>query len=197
MSKQIIGIGTTANDGTGDPLRTAFTKTNDNNTELYNTLGWGFYVEDQTVASTQVVTTTPTLIQIDGLGSTSSSDYLPYEIRGISELWDSSTSKITPIGIGDGYTLRLDLEITAKTATPTELILDLDIGAGASPTIVIVERIIATAKTPPYVVSVAFPIFTLSTFVTNGGQIFLSTDSGTVTLTRRNISIHRISSGQI
>ena len=35
MSKQIIGIGTTANDGTGDPLRTAFTKINENFTEVY------------------------------------------------------------------------------------------------------------------------------------------------------------------
>ena len=36
MAKQTINIGTTANDGTGDPLRTAFDKVNDNFTELYN-----------------------------------------------------------------------------------------------------------------------------------------------------------------
>jgi len=35
MSQQFINIGTTANDGQGDPLRTAFTKCNDNFTELY------------------------------------------------------------------------------------------------------------------------------------------------------------------
>ena len=35
MAKQTIGIGTVANDGTGDPLRTAFDKINDNFTELY------------------------------------------------------------------------------------------------------------------------------------------------------------------
>lgn len=35
MAKQTIGIGTAANDGTGDPLRTAFDKINDNFTELY------------------------------------------------------------------------------------------------------------------------------------------------------------------
>lgn len=34
-AKQIINIGTTANDGTGDPLRSAFDKVNDNFTELY------------------------------------------------------------------------------------------------------------------------------------------------------------------
>jgi plastocyanin len=37
MAKQTISIGTAANDGTGDPLRTAFTKVNENFTEVYNT----------------------------------------------------------------------------------------------------------------------------------------------------------------
>lgn len=35
MAKQSIGIGTTANDGTGDTLRVAFDKTNDNFNEVY------------------------------------------------------------------------------------------------------------------------------------------------------------------
>ena len=35
MAQQQINIGTTANDGTGDPLRTAFDKTNDNFNEIY------------------------------------------------------------------------------------------------------------------------------------------------------------------
>lgn len=36
MAKQTINVGTTANDRTGDPLRTAFTKVNSNFTEVYN-----------------------------------------------------------------------------------------------------------------------------------------------------------------
>jgi len=36
MAKQTINIGTAPNDGTGDPLRTAFDKVNDNFTELYS-----------------------------------------------------------------------------------------------------------------------------------------------------------------
>jgi len=36
MAKQTINIGAAANDGTGDPLRTAFDKINDNFTELYD-----------------------------------------------------------------------------------------------------------------------------------------------------------------
>lgn len=35
MAQQVINIGTSANDGSGDPLRTAFDKVNDNFSELY------------------------------------------------------------------------------------------------------------------------------------------------------------------
>ena len=35
MAQQVISVGTTANDGTGDPLRTAMQKANSNFTELY------------------------------------------------------------------------------------------------------------------------------------------------------------------
>lgn len=38
MAQQLINIGTTANDGTGDPLRTAFDKINDNFTEVYSNI---------------------------------------------------------------------------------------------------------------------------------------------------------------
>ena len=42
MPQQIINIGALPNDGTGDPIRTAFTKTNANFSELY--AGFAQYV---------------------------------------------------------------------------------------------------------------------------------------------------------
>jgi len=39
MAQQTINIGTSANDGTGDPLRTAFEKANNNFTDLYSGAG--------------------------------------------------------------------------------------------------------------------------------------------------------------
>jgi|TARA_B100001094_G_C17992937_1_gene701134 hypothetical protein len=41
MAKTVISVGTNANDGTGDPLRTAFQSTNTNFNELYSFLGNG------------------------------------------------------------------------------------------------------------------------------------------------------------
>ena len=41
MAKQVIGIGNAANDGSGDPLRTAGDKINDNFNEFYTKIGDG------------------------------------------------------------------------------------------------------------------------------------------------------------
>ena len=49
MAKQTINIGTSANDGTGDPLRSAMDKTNDNFTELYSG-----GVDDDSIALTKL-----------------------------------------------------------------------------------------------------------------------------------------------
>lgn len=38
MAREIINVGTVANDGTGDPLRTAYEKCNNNFAELYSRL---------------------------------------------------------------------------------------------------------------------------------------------------------------
>ena len=56
MAKQTINIGTSANDGTGDPLRTAMDKTNDNFTELYNGAGWCIKLDVSVTAVTIAVT---------------------------------------------------------------------------------------------------------------------------------------------
>lgn len=150
--------------------------------------GWGFYSDN---ASAQTFNTTAAKLSINGSGTTTTEAYLPTSIRGSDSLWDTTGDAITPIAIGDQYDLRIDLPVTGKTGSPTVLTLELDIGGGASPSTVVVTRDIATSKTPPYTVSVGFPIFCLSTFVTNGGQIFLKTDTGTVDITAPGILVAR------
>lgn len=51
MTRQLINVGTVANDKTGDPLRTAFSKINTNFAELYNVLGNGANI---TLTSTEL-----------------------------------------------------------------------------------------------------------------------------------------------
>lgn len=157
-------------------------------TWAYEKTGHGYYKDN---AAAQVFDTTPAKLSIDGLGSSTVTSRLPKEIRGSDNLWDTTDDKITPIAAGDSYDLRLDLPITAKSGVPTALTVELDIGGGASPTSVIVELDQGLSKTPPYVKSIPMAIFCESTFITNGGQIFLSVDTGTVSVTAPGIFINR------
>jgi hypothetical protein len=163
-------------------------------TWTYMPHGWAYYVD---TAAAQNITTTASKLSINGLGAATNVDYLPPEIRGSGVLWNTTTDKITPMKIGDAYSVRIDLPVNAKTGLPTTLIFELDIGGGAAPTTVIVARDIAVTRTPPYTLSIAFPIFTLATFVTNGGQIFISTDTGTVDVLLPAITLVRTHGGDL
>ena len=63
MAKQTIGIGTSANDGTGDALRTAFTKVNENFTEVYTSLNPLVIAASYDNGTTVTGTTTETISQ--------------------------------------------------------------------------------------------------------------------------------------
>jgi hypothetical protein len=196
MAKQTINIGTVANDGTGSTLRAGGDLINDNFTEIYDVLGWGNYQDGETTPATQTINTTPSKLLIDGLGSASESGYLPREIRGSSELWDN-VDTITPINIGDAYDIRVTLELTAKTASPNVIDIVLDIGGAAGITIPIAQVQIPVVATVPFTVTGAIPIFCLTTFVTNGGTLFFSTDAGTLTVAARSIFIKRDFNGDL
>lgn len=56
MAKQIINIGQTPNDNSGDPIRVSFNKINENFTELYKNLTInGPYIDDADASNNDVV----------------------------------------------------------------------------------------------------------------------------------------------
>ena len=61
MTRQIIGLGTTYNDGTGDPIRDGFSKTNDNFAELY---GWQVPMPSYTVVTLPSASTAGRMIYV-------------------------------------------------------------------------------------------------------------------------------------
>ena len=72
MAYQALGLGSTANDGTGDDLRTGGDKINDNFVELYTALGSGTALSSGITASATVVTlTAPTINGVVGGTATS------------------------------------------------------------------------------------------------------------------------------
>lgn len=156
--------------------------------------GWENAKDD---SGAQAFTSTPALLSIDSAGATSDVTQLPREIRGVTTLWDPVGNRIAPITEGDAYELRLDLPVTAESGSPTELTIELDIQAGSTygGAIKIVERFAGTGRSTPYNISVGFPVFCGATFFANGGQFWVYSDTGTVTVTNPGIVIARIHAG--
>jgi len=158
-------------------------------TPNYNT-GWAYYV-DSLATPTISIGTTYTQITIDALGA-NITNQLPLDARlttPIKQLW--SGSKITPISVGDDYDGRFDFTVTAKTGTPTAIEFIIDISGSTAGTNVAFTGWIQAIGNAPYNQSMPLDYFSLSTFFANGGKLYAKTDTGTVTLGRRNIKISR------
>jgi len=113
MAKQTIGIGTNPNDGTGDTLRDAGGKINDNFNEVYNYTN-GFIDYNDTTGAVSLTANTWTTIPNDGAGGFSNDTYKP---EGVTELMDVSTGAIdtSELHLGDAILIRNDFEINPNT----------------------------------------------------------------------------------
>jgi len=123
MAKQTLGVGTVVNDGTGDNLRTAGIKINDNFTELYNALSAGgttansvvYEAVEQTVTGSKTfqsnkttfgyTNTTNRIKQYDGLGGSDAR----LEITA-----DDTTSNVTVEYTGSLFSGSLSAEQAVK-----------------------------------------------------------------------------------
>lgn len=161
---------------------------------LHVPTGWGYY---QHSGSAQSVATTDVKLLINGSGTLTNTNYLPREIRGTGHLWSTASSKLTPIRLGDAYTVRLDLPVTARSAA-AEATLSLDIGGGATPTSVILPKFLNVGKTAPFTLSLDIPLVVLTnTTLLNGIQFFLKVDAGSIDITNPSVTITRIHSGNL
>ena len=95
MAKQTVNLGTSANKGDGDPLRTAFTKVNSNFTELYprvealedgnvtTDIKGSVFADDSTLLVDAVNATIPGYISLATLKTevAASTDFADYQTR--------------------------------------------------------------------------------------------------------------------
>ena len=96
MAKQTVSIGTSANDGTGDPLRTAFDKINDNFDEVY---GANF------VTSTILGAASVNEEKLDATNAPTDNYILSYDSTSGGFTWvQQYDGDITGIVAGDGLT---------------------------------------------------------------------------------------------
>ena len=130
MAKQTINIGSSANDGTGDPLRTAFDKVNDNFNELYSATGAGSGQNISISGQSIISDNSNGNIQLDPngtgeivfLGNTSHGDSIKAQFGDADDLQiyhDGSNSYIVDAGTGN-LNLQADNNINILNNAGTE-----------------------------------------------------------------------------
>ena len=181
------------------PLDSRWTAIGNNNltsSDRLNPTGWAFYDDSDTTPT--VVPSgigNAVLFEVDGAGANSNSLFAPRVVRGISEMWDTSTNEMVPITLGDSFTTRIAFELTSKSGNPNLITFVFDIGGAAGITIPIYTTSLGTPNSFPHPNGFQASVFSLATFLANGGRIFMYTDSGTITVEKRQVLIQRISSG--
>lgn len=102
MAKQTIGIGSAADDGTGDPLRTGFSKVNDNFNEVYSsyTMTGKLTVGNSSVNTT--VSNTGGIVTANSLATTTANNSV------IQIANSSGTSNLTPTALKVGANVTLN-----------------------------------------------------------------------------------------
>jgi hypothetical protein len=130
MAKQTINIGSSANDGSGDPLRTAFDKVNDNFGELYAATGAGSGQNISISGQSIISDNSNGNIQLDPngtgeivfLGNTSHGDSIKAQFGDADDLQiyhDGSNSYIVDAGTGN-LNLQADNNINILNNAGTE-----------------------------------------------------------------------------
>jgi len=125
MAKLNIGIGSAANDGTGDTLRVAGGKINDNFSEIYNAIGNGTAITLTSTAAELnildgVTSTTAELNILDGVTATAAElNILDGVTSTAAELniLDGATLTTTELNYVDGVTSAIQTQLDAKAAT--------------------------------------------------------------------------------
>ena len=116
MAKQTINIGTSANDSTGDPLRTAFGKANSNITEIYNALGDG-----------SAITLTSTAAELNILdGATLTTTELNYVDGVTSAIQTQLNAKAASSSLATVATSGSYADLSSKPTIPTASSLSVD-----------------------------------------------------------------------
>ena len=150
MSKQTINVGTNQDDGTGDSLRAAFVKVNDNFTEVYNELGGVALSNIKMTGSTITTDTSNSGIIIDPQGSGTITLTGNTTLTGTLDV--SGALSPASLAVTAGATVGGDLGVTgtltAATFTPSSITVsgvsnlngDVNLGDTTADTVTITGR---------------------------------------------------------
>lgn len=138
--------------------------------------GWAYYVDSQyTSGSPRTISgNTRTLLTNNKLGADTNETYLPSDTI---TWWNSTTNRFTPTNLGDAYDVRLGIIANASGSNPY-ITFDLDVG-GSIGIIWANTGVFARGAGVATRFTMSIPVFTLDTFLSNGGGFYITTSSST------------------
>lgn len=158
-----------------------------------NWTGWAQYGDSKYTELLPLVVSagTTSVIDIDGLSNTIKTQ-LPV---GVSDLYDVSTSKITPISSGDGYIFTLGFK-ASNTSNNGDATIFVDIGGVFNRLFARVFRFPRGSGTAhEFYFSSSF--YTLNTFLANGGLIKIESGIGNTSVYDIVLQVHRTHKSRI
>lgn len=185
-AKQITTITHEANNA----IKTTFTDltsiTSDTPKRL---LGWASYTDTNFTSSAPFTLSDGIRVTLPNNSGTVIDTYMPF---GVTRFYNNATNKITPVGLGDGYSI--SVRFTAvPSAVNTYISFGIDIGFPAD----IFQQTIVLPRGAgtPNPVDIEVQGYSLSTFLTNGGLVKLTAVGGNVQVYGVEFQIHRTSVG--
>lgn len=177
MAKQTIGIGTIANDGTGDTLRNSFDKVNDNFDEVYSFTGWEQITDSTYTSGSPLVILSGVTGKILTGTVTKIQTQLP---TGVSTFWDASTDKLLAVNNGDAFALSLRFKASMNVANG---LADLAINIGGALNKISNETIVfSKGSGVEQKFDIDLSYFTGTTFISNGGIIEILPLNGDISI---------------
>ena len=191
MGREIINIGTVANDGTGDTLRDSFDKTNTNFEDLYSATGCE-QIKDTTYTSGSPLTiATGVTGKIQTGTVTKIQTQLP---SGVTTFWDTTTDKILGVNNGDAFTLSLRFKAKMNVINGY---FDIALNIGGSLNKISNETAVFTrASGTEQKFDIDLSYFTGTTFIENGGTIEIIPTNGDIEIYDIVLVIFRTHKGQ-
>lgn len=135
--------------------------------------GWGQYSDDQYITSSRFSIVADTRTKIPNNAGVVNETFFPV---GLSSIYNGTSQKLTPSVVGDTFMLRVNFEIASASANNFAT-FELDIGGALG---VILSKVLFFPKgTADHTFSTSIFIFTLGTFVANGGELYITPDVNT------------------